>query len=276
MAWTLMNILGRIFDVLLYPFKGLHPVVGLIAISIVTGVVMLVIFGKTTNQAALRRVKGLIVASIIEIWLFKDRPGLMLGAAGRIMRHDLSYLRYSLAALAFVIVPVLLIMVQLGVRYSHRPLHPSEEVMVVAKLDGGVSAAGSDLALVAPDGLEIVTPALRIEDDGEINWRIRAEKPGTYDLVLKASGFEATKQVVVENSFMSLAPIRSKAMSWDFFLYPAEKPLPKESPLKSIKLSYPQPPLGVFWALFPVWLWIFFVVSLAAGFALKGVFRVEV
>jgi len=276
MAWTLMNILGRIFDLLLFPFKGLHPVVGLVVISIVTGIVMLVVFGRVTNQAALRRVKGLIVASIIEVWLFKDRPALMFGAAGRILRHNLNYLRYSLVAVVFVIVPVVLIMVQLGVRYSFRPLHPSEEAVVVAKLDGGVSSAGSDLALVVPEGIKIVTPALRLEDEGEINWKIRAESPGTYDIVLKGSGVEATKQVVVvEKSYMTLAPIRAKALSWDFILYPVEKPLSKDSPVKSIQLSYPPSPLGGVWA-FPVWLWIFFVVSIAAGFALKGFFRVEV
>lgn len=276
MAWAVMNAIGRVFDGLLYPFKGLHPVVGLVAISIVTGVVMLIIFGKTTNQAALRRVKGKIVASIIEIWLFKDRPGLMFGAAGRILRHDLSYLRYSLVAVVFVIVPVILIMVQLGVRYSHRPLHPSEEVIVTARLDGDAQVSATDLELVAPEGLEIVTPALRIEEEGEADWRIRAARPGKYDLVLKGPGFEAAKQVAVaENSFMPLAAVRSKALSWDFFLYPAEKPLPNESPVRSLAIEYPPSSLGGSWG-FPLWLWIFFVVSIAAGFALKGVFKVEV
>lgn len=275
MAWTLMNIVGRIFDLLFFPFKGLHPLVGLIVISIVTGVVMLVIFGKVTNQAALRTVRGLIVASIIEIWLFKDRPLLMFGAMGRILRHNLNYLRHSAVAIPLLFIPVILIMVQLGVRYSHRPLHPAEEAIVVVKLDGDRPAAGSDIALVVPEGLDLVTPALRLEDEGEINWRIKAGAPGTYDLVFKGSGFEVSKQVVVvENSFMKLAPVRAKAASLDFFLYPAERPLPKDSPLRSIELTYPAASLGAT-VLFPVWLWIFFLVSIAAGFALKGVFKVE-
>jgi len=271
-----MNILSRIFDVLLFPFKGLHPIVGLVVISIVIGIVMLVIFGRVTNQDALRRVKGLIVASIIEVWLFKDRPTLMFGATGRILRHNLNYLRYSLVAVVFVIVPVVLIMVQFGVRYSHRPLHPSEETVVVARLAGDVTAAGSDIALALPEGLELVTPALRLEDEGEINWKIKAVTPGAYDIVLKGTGVEATKQVVVaEKSYMTLAPIRAKALSWDFILYPAEKPLSKESPVKSIAITYPPSPLGGTW-IFPLWMWIFFGVSVVAGFALKGFFKVEV
>lgn len=275
MAWTLLNALTRVFDALLYPFKGMHPYVGLIAVSIVTGVVMLIIFGRTTNQAALRRVKGSIVASIIEIWLFKDRPGLMFGAAARVLRHDLSYLRYSLVAVVFVIVPVLLIMVQLGIRYGHRPLEPSEEVIVSAKLASGVPALEADLSLVAPEGLEVITPALRIEETGEVNWRIRAENPGTYELIVKGGDYEFSKKVVVENSIIPLAPMRSKALSWNFFLYPVEEPLPKNSAVKSIRIYYPPARLDV--AGFNLhWLIVFFVVSVAAGFALKGVFRVEV
>ncbi len=276
MVWTLMSIIDRIFNILLYPFKGLHPIAGLVAISVVTGVVMLIIFGRTTNQAALKRVKSAIVASIIEIWLFKDRPGLMFGSSLRVLRHNLSYLRYSLVAVVFVIVPVVLIMVQLGVRYTHRPLHPSEETIVSTVLDSNTPVAGSDVSLVVPDGLEVVTPALRLEDEGEVDWRIKADRPGDYDIVVKGDDFEATKRVaVVEGSFMTLAPVRAKALSWDFFLYPAEKPLPKDSPVKSIAVTYPPSSLGGSWG-FPLWLWIFFVVSIAAGFALKGVFHVEV
>ncbi len=277
MAWTFMNILGRIFDILLYPFKGLHPIAGLLAVSVVTGVVMLIIFGKTTNQSALRRVKRAIVANIMEIWLFKDRPGLMFSSSLRVLRHNLSYLRYSLVALVFVFVPVVLIMVQLGLRYSHRPLHPSEEAVVHVEVAGDFRGALSGLSLVVPGGLEVVTPALRIEDEGEVNWRIRAKEPGTYDIAVKGEGFQATKRVaVVDGSFMPLAPVRAKALSWDFFLYPREEPLPGESSLRSIGITYPASSMGGTWLGLPAWLWIFFVVSVAAGFALKGVFKVEV
>ncbi len=268
-----MNILSGIFDVLLYPFKGMHPIVGLLVISAITGVVMLIIFGRTTNQAALKRVKSAIVASIIEIWLFKDRPGLMFAASLRVMRHDLSYLRYSLVAVVFIIVPVVLIMVQLGIRYSHRPLHPSEEAIVSVKLNSANPAAGDDLILVVPQGLELTTPPLRMED--EVDWRVRAVEPGDYELIVRGEGFELSKNLVAGSSPMTLAPVRAKALSWDFFLYPAENPIPSDSPVNSIELTYSPSSLGGSW-IFPVWLWIFFLASIAAGFALKGLFRVEV
>jgi len=274
MAWTILNAITRLFDAILYPFRSLDPLVGLVAVSIVTGVVMLIIFGKTTNQAALKRVKGSIVASIIEIWLFKDRPGLMFGAAARVLRHNVNYLRYSLVAVIFIFVPVVLIMVQLGIRYGHRPLKPNDEVMVSATLAPGTSAVGADLSLVVPEGLEVTTPPLRIEEDREVDWMLKAHEPGTYEIRVKGSNTEASKRVMAENSIIPMAPVRSKAMSWDFFLYPAEKPLPKGSAIESIRISYPA--AGPDFIGLPFWMWIFFVVSIAAGFALKGVFKVEV
>jgi hypothetical protein len=275
MAWTLLNAITRFFDVLLYPFRGMHPFVGLIVVSIVTGVVMLVVFGRTTNQAALRRVKAAIVASIIEIWLFKDKPGLMFGAAAKVLRHNLSYLRYSLVAVVFVIVPVLLIMVQLGIRYAHRPLTPSEEAIVSVKLAPQADPTYADLDLLAPEGVEVLTPPLRMEDEGEVDWRVRADKPGTYELKIRGQGTELSKKLVVENSIVPLAPVRSKALSWDFFLYPVEKPLPKESSVKSIEVGYPPARLDVA-GININWLIVFFVVSVVAGYAVKGIFHVEV
>ena len=95
-------------------------------------------------------------------------------------------------------------------------------------------------------------------------------------MVLRGAEVEASMSVVVvETSLLKVAPVRANAASWDFVLYPAEKPLSGESPVKSIQLHYPPSQLGGVWG-FPLWLWIFFVVSIAAGFALKGVFRVEV
>jgi hypothetical protein len=65
-----------------------------------------------------------------------------------------------------------------------------------------------------------------------------------------------------------------RTKSWEALLYPAEPGMPRDSPLYSIGLDYPERPL----AFFPdgeggILLW-FFVASLAAGFALKGRFGV--
>ena len=59
------KIITWIFDILFYPFAGLHPVWGLIFISVITGVLMLLIFKVTSNQAGIRKTKSHIQAYLL-------------------------------------------------------------------------------------------------------------------------------------------------------------------------------------------------------------------
>jgi hypothetical protein len=65
-----------------------------------------------------------------------------------------------------------------------------------------------------------------------------------------------------------------RTKTWEQLLHPAERSIPGDSPLYTVDLHYPDRPLRFF----PdgetgILLW-FFVLSLAAGFALKGRFGV--
>ena len=52
----------------------------------------------------------------------------------------------------------------------------------------------------------------------------------------------------------------------DQFLYPAERPLPEDAPVRSISVSYPQAE----WVNTPQWIWIFFFLSMLFAFALRN------
>ena len=48
--WPILKAITSGFDAFFGVFAGTHPALPLLLISIVTGVVMLLIFGKTSNQ----------------------------------------------------------------------------------------------------------------------------------------------------------------------------------------------------------------------------------
>ena len=83
--WSFALVINGIFNVIFAPFKGMHPAVGLLVISVATGIVMLLIFGKTSNQRAIRQAKGKLKAHISEIWLFRDDLPQMLIAFFRVL-----------------------------------------------------------------------------------------------------------------------------------------------------------------------------------------------
>lgn len=268
------HLMSTLFDLLCVPFKHLHPWAGLLAFSLFTGLFMLLIFRFTSNQAGIRKAKNRIKAHFFEIRLFKDDLGLMLEAQKNILKANLTYLKYSLNPMLFLIVPVVLIMIQLSVRFDRHPLQAGESAMVKLKFNEAASFDESAL-LAVPEGVELETPALRIREENEIDWRIKAQKKGAFDLEFTLNAGAVTKRLVVDEKFTKLSVKRVSGSILQQLLYPAEKSIPEEMGIAYIEIAYPPLVYTVFgWSIH--WLIIFFVVSIATGFMLRGFFKVEI
>ena len=275
--WPILRAITRAFDAILTPFAGLHPWVGLTVVSVVTGVVMLLIFGKTSNQEKIAEAKDKLKAYVMEMWIFRNDTVVMFSAIGSVLRSNLQYLRQSLRPLVFLFLPVLIIMVQLGIRYADEPLMLGDRAVISVKLKEDVVPSQTDLELIAPKGVRVVSPALRIDSKGEVLWEIMAEQQGHHQIAFDTQG-ETVKKTIDVSSLRRLgkvSTVKARANSWNAFLYPAEPPIPSDSIIESIRVSYPHRELR-FLGLTVNWLLAFFVISVAAGFALKGVFGIEV
>lgn len=274
---SILSGITRAFDVMLAPFAGLSPWVGLLVVSIVTGVVMLLIFGKTSNQKKITETKDKLKAYIMEMWIFRNDTLVMFSAIGNVIRNNIQYLRHSLRPLVFILVPVLIIMVQLGIRYGNQPFEPGDTTILSAELRDDVRPTDVDVELTSPMGVRVLSPPLRINERHQVDWKLQALIPGVHEVALTVGGEEVTKSVAVgpERRVETLADIRPTAGTWDAFLYPSEPPIPRGSIVKSIRIGYPPRKLGLL-GLNVHWLITFFVVSVAAGFALKGVFGIDV
>jgi len=273
----ILSGITKVFDVILTPFAGLHPWVGLLVASVVTGVVMLLIFGKTSNQKKITETKDKLKAYIMEMWIFRNDTLVMFSAIGNVIRNNLQYLRHSLRPLVFILVPVLVVMVQLGIRYGNQPFDPGDVTIVSAELKDGVRPTDLEVEMTAPMGLRVLSPPLRIDSTGQIDWKLQALMPGTHDVSIAIGDEVLTKSVAVgpERRVSTLADVRPTAGTWSAFLYPSEAPIPRDSAVRAIRVRYPPRELRLF-GLNVHWLLAFFVVSVAAGFALKGVFGIDV
>jgi uncharacterized membrane protein (DUF106 family) len=275
--WPILRAITGAFDAILTPFGGLHPWVGLAVVSVVTGVVMLLIFGKTSNQKKIGETKDKLKAYIMEMWIFRNDTLVMFSAIGNVVRSNLQYLRHSLRPLVFLFLPVLVIMVQLGIRYADEPLAPGDTAVVSVTLSEGAVPSQTDLELVAPKGVRVISPALRIDSKGEVNWQIMADLSGHHQLAFETPGGTVHKSLEVgpEQKLGKVGAVKPRANSWNAFLYPTEPPIPGDSVIESIHVAYPHRELKLL-GLTINWLLAFFIISVAAGFALKGVFGIEV
>lgn len=266
-------IVTRAFDLLFLPFSG-RPWAGMVAVSLLTGVVLLVVFRATSNQRGIRAAKDLIISHLLEVLLYRDELRVVVRAQARLVRDNLRYLAHALVPLIFMIPLVALLAFQMDLRYGHRPLRVGERTILAVKLRPG--GPGPDrVSLSAPPGVAVETPALRMPSIGEVDWRLRAEKPGDYRLVIKLGREELEKRLVVGEPRGPVSLQRVGAGLWEKLLNPGEPALPANSPIASVRVTYAGASLPLFgWRLHWIWPWL--ILSLAFGYALKGRLRVQV
>ena len=269
-------IFGRIVDLILLPFRDTSPWFGMAAVSLLTALLMLEVYKLTSNQAAIRRAKDRIKAHLLELRLYKDNMRVTLAAQVAIFKANMAYMAANLKPLAVMIVPLVLILAQLSLWFERAPLQPGEETLVKAGLEATADPISLGLELKASPGLEITSPPVRIPDEHEVVWRIKALTPGAGRLTLRADGRTVEKSAVVGGRHLTkVSALASRGSFWMRLLYPGEAPLAKGTPIRSVRLLYPAKSLTAF-GLGINWLVAYFVLSIAFGFALKGVFGVEI
>jgi uncharacterized membrane protein (DUF106 family) len=285
---SLLNaFLARTFDLLLSPFRQLNPMVGLLVVSLATAIGMLLVFRRTSDQRRLAAVKRQIHAAIFEIRLFNDDLPAIFRAQGEILRHNLQYLRLSVAPMLWMIVPLLLVIAQLQFHYGYGGLTPGEPVLLIAHVRDGVAIAarpadvvhastasnGPVATLEAPPQIEVQTPAVWFPATREVIWRIAAREAGSYDLQLRVGSDSFSKTVQVSPDVLRRSPVRLEAGFLNQLLYPAEPALPRDAALTSISLAYPEHDIRVFgWDVH--WMIVYFVLSMIFAFALRKRFNV--
>ncbi len=274
---ALNAILRALFDALLLPFRSLPPIVGLAVVSLVAAVGMLLVFRATSNQRRIEEVKRAIMAGLLEVRLFNDDFGAVLRAQWDVLRHNLRYLGLSLVPLAWMLVPFVFLTAQLQFHYGYEGLTPGEAALVKVQVKPGaltpMGDEGPPITLEAPAGLRVDTPAVWAPALSELAWRITAEQPGRYDLVLNVAGTPVTKQVVVSDDVVRRSPIRVARGFLNELLYPAEAPLDASVPLSAIEVTYPSRSIHVAGIGMP-WLVAFILLSMVFAFLLRGRFGV--
>ncbi len=273
-----MNLLNKalnsLFDLFFWPFAGLNPMWGLTAISLVAGVAMLWIFGKTSNQTAIKSLKNRIRGNLLAVRLYQHDLGLVARLQGRLLLDTFKYMRYSMFPMLIMIVPVLIILVQMNYRFSVRPAEPGKSILVkmAVREAGGLDGA---LALETPEAVEVETPPVRVSALSEADWRIKPEEEGRHTLLFRMGDEEVEKEFIVGEGWGKISAIRTGKGFFDSFLWPGEPTIPAKSPVRSVEVRYQPLELSVFG--FGVhWLVYFFIMSIVFGFAFKGVLKVEV
>lgn len=244
-------------------------------ISAVTGVLLLIIFKYTSNQRAIARVKDRIKADLLAAKLFKDEIRVTLQAQARLFGGAFCLLRYSLRPLAVMIVPVSLQLAQMGLWYQHRPLQLGEEALVTVQLASDRMTSMPAIAMEASPAAEVLLGPVRIQNNREILFKIRAREPGRHQLVFTADKVKVEKELVIGQGFKAVSTVRPGWTWTSILMHPIEHPLTQvERPFQSISIQYPPRPTWASGA--DTWVIYFFLASLVAAFIFKPLLKVKI
>ena len=276
---SIVSIFNRaltfLFGMFYSALKWLGPFWSLVGLSILGGILLVWIFGKVSNQDAIKRARNRLSAELIALRLFKDDLRVFFGVQGQVLVWTLKYLQHSLVPMLILMVPAVIILVQLNLHYGLRPLAIGESALVKVKLrDSAALAGGAEFKLQAPANLKIETEGVRVPELKEVCWRVRGISPGRFDLIVTDGKTSVTKKAAVGGRMEGVSSLRT-ARWLDNLLYPDEAPIATSSAVESIEILYPELGLAIL-GRHVNWMILFLVLSMIFGFAFKGVLGVQI
>ena len=274
---TVVDALNRgltpLFDLLCWPFRTLPPIWAMLVISGLSGVAMVWIFGKTSDQDRIRRLREQIRGNLIGVRLFQRDVGVILRLQRRIFGDTFRYMRLALVPMVVLLVPVLLIMTQLNLRFAVAPLAPGEAAVVKAFVRDA-ELLEEPARLETGSGVSVETPAVRMPAAGEVAWRVRATAPGEHRIVVHVGSATVETHLVAGDGWAAVPSRRTGRGVFDTLLYPGEPPIAGDHAIEAVEIGYAALDLRALgWGVH--WLAAFFVLSLVFGYALKGALGVE-
>lgn len=261
---SLLPICRAAADGVLAAFTWLPPLAGLLVLSGSLGVVLLVLFRFLSPQRRLRATKDQMAATVYEMRIFADSPRLVLLAALRSLRWLAQYFVLSLPALVVLFPLVGLLLVRAATHYDYRPLRVSEDALITLTLEQ--DARGQPIRVTSSSAdLELLPPVVQVRSLGQVFARVRANKPGTYQLRAQVGQVQIQKSVQVGQRGAPLSPERTQGADLDLLL--SQEPPLSQGAVKAISVPYPRAPLC--WLGLP-WYLLLLIISMAVAFALRG------
>lgn len=163
--------MNAIFDLLLKPFSTLPPLAGLMWISALSGLMMILIFKKTSNQQAISALRRKMGSRALGMLLFLESPITVIKLALKLIADNFIYLWHLLKPMLIITIPFILIAAQLDARYSRQPLSQNDIATVTITWEDSIPTFNSP---VVESGL-IISPILSIPDSLEQSFSFTGE-----------------------------------------------------------------------------------------------------
>lgn len=215
---------NRLFDIVSFSGSPGVRYLYILVLSVISAVIFLLLFKRFSNQERIAYHKRKIWGNILQIRVYQDKFTLLILSVFNIIKHNLLYLLHMVVPLLVIMIPLIVFTVQVNTRCGYEPLNLNQRFVIRGHLDPK-SASGASLNLLeevyceVPQGIELETLPLRIEETGEVFWRARvASLPASQVSVFIRIGVRgdaqiAEKLVATDYDHKRFAPGKNK---WSF------------------------------------------------------------
>lgn len=155
--------MNTLFDLLLKPFQSQNPLWGLLWISALSGLMMILVFKKTSNQQAISALRRKMGSRALGMLLFLESPSTVLKLAFGLIIDNFIYLWHLLKPMLIITVPFIIIAAQLDARYSREPLNVGNPSTVTVYWENSIPSG----ELGAPEQGFLISPVVTITDSLE-------------------------------------------------------------------------------------------------------------
>jgi len=162
---------NTLFDVLLIPFARFNPLSGLMWISALSGIMMILVFKKTSNQQAIARMRKKMGSRALGMLLYLESPPTVIRLAGGLIADNFVYLWHILRPVLIISVPFLVVAAQLDARYSRLPIDEDHPGTVTVVWEVSVP----ELSYGEPEMGALISPVVTIADSLEQSFSFKGE-----------------------------------------------------------------------------------------------------
>lgn len=249
------------------------PLAIVIVVSLVVGLLMVVLFGYTSDQKAIGIAKDQLKAHLLAVRLYRDQIPVVMGSYGKILRGTGRYLKLAFKPLLYVIIPITLLIVQIDRYLGAAPIPPNAPFLLTVHTTA--SEGLNDVTLDLPSGITMTAPPLHVPAENEIVWRLAGSGEGKYEVRVAVAGQSAAKAVCIGNGLPRISTVRLRGQFWERMFSSAELALPEDSPIESISINYADRNIDI--AGYAMnWIWLFFILSMVAGFIFKELLGIKI
>lgn len=254
---------------LLAPFSDCPPFTGLLAVSLLFGVVMILIFKFTSNQKEIGAIRRRMGARALGMLLHLHSPVTVIKTAAALMADNLGYLWRIITPMLVIALPFILTAGALDARYGSMPVPRGMPTTVTLTWDEQPTREGFT---VTGTGITVIEPVVFVDTLRQTSFRVQNADPGA---TVTAGGVTIPLGASAEGSGSVIYRGAARMNLAERLLKPFLASLPLESPLTEATVNIPEARyriLGGRWS----WLTVFLVYSSLSAIAGAAIFKVKV